>query len=164
MAEPEIRGKLNGALINSADLGALETKAGHQTLLVESEGVDAAMHGVSGEAARHSFVHDNDARAGADLPATRVVYPIHRLLVHEEEGVTIFLNAGLQTVGGGHGPVAAVRPAVNEENSFAPLRPKDESCFDYIRKNKHGHCFRFTFGGRRILGHELLQSATAVTC
>jgi hypothetical protein len=44
----------------------LETEAGHQTLLIESEGVNAAMHGVGSEAAGHSFIHDDDARAGAD--------------------------------------------------------------------------------------------------
>ena len=42
-------------LVDSHDLGALEAKAGHQTLLIEGERVDAAMQGVGGEAARHSF-------------------------------------------------------------------------------------------------------------
>src|SRR5206468_5427920 len=64
------------------DLGALEAKAGHQTLLIEREGVDAAMHCVRSEAAGHPFVHDDDAWASANFPAARVVYPIHRLLVH----------------------------------------------------------------------------------
>src|SRR5205823_13665626 len=109
------------------------------------------MHGVGGEAAGHSFVHDNDARAGPDLPAASVVYPIHRLLVHQEEGVTVFLNAGLQAIGGGYGPVAAPRLAVHEKNSFAPLSAKDETGFDHVRKNKNGDCSRFTFGGRGIL-------------
>ena len=152
----------NHLLLVPNDLGTLETEAGHQTLLVESEGVDAAMDGVGGEAASHSFVHDDDARAGADLPAARVVYPIHRLLVHQEERITVFLNARLQAIGGGYGPVAAARLAVQEKNSFAPLSAKDEAGFDDIRKNKNGDCFRFTFGGRRILRHELLQSATGV--
>src|SRR6266436_4453008 len=149
-------------LVDPRDLGALKTKAGHQPLLIESEGVNAAMDGIGGEAARHSFVHDDDTRARADLPAARVVYPIHRLLVHEEEGVTVFLDAGLQAIGGGYSPVAAARLAVDEKDSLASLRAKDESGFDDIRKNKNGHCFRFTFGGRRILRHELLQSATGV--
>ena len=69
-------------LVDPHDFGALETKSRHQTLLIESEGVNAAMHGVGGEAPGHSFVHDHDAGAGADLPAARIVYPIHRLLVH----------------------------------------------------------------------------------
>src|SRR6266480_7050259 len=116
------------------------------------------MHGVGGEAARHSFIHDNDAGAGADLPAASVVYPIHRLLVHQEEGVTVFLNAGLQAIRGGYGPVAAIRLAVHEENSFAPLSAKDETGFDYIRKNKNGDCFRFNLGGRGALRDQLLQS------
>jgi len=46
--------------------------------------------------------------------------------------------------------------AVHEKNSLAPLSAKDEAGFDHIRKNKNGDCFRFTFGGRRILRHELL--------
>src|SRR5438132_9566700 len=97
--------KIKWSLVDPHDFGALETKAGHQTLLIECEGINAAMHGVSGEAASHSFVHDDDARAGADLPAACVVYPIHRTLVHQEEGVTVFLNASLQAIRGGHRPV-----------------------------------------------------------
>src|SRR5205823_11958587 len=116
------------------------------------------MQGVGGKTTGRSFVHDNDARAGADLPAPRVIYPIHRLLIHEEEGVTVFLDTGLQAIGGGYRPVLSVRPVVNKENSFASLRPKDEPCFDYIRKNKNGRRFRFDFGGRRILRHELIKS------
>jgi hypothetical protein len=61
--------KIKWSLLYSHDLGALETEAIHQTLLVEIEGVDAAMHGIGSEAAGHSFIHDDDARAGADLPA-----------------------------------------------------------------------------------------------
>src|SRR5260370_24093410 len=67
-------------LVDPHDFGALETQAGHQTLLIESAGVYAAMNGIGGEAAGHPFVHDDDTGAGADLPAARVVYPIHRLL------------------------------------------------------------------------------------
>jgi hypothetical protein len=33
-------------------------------------------------------------------------------LVHQKEGVTVPLDAGLQAIGGGYGPVAAVRSAV----------------------------------------------------
>jgi hypothetical protein len=63
------------------NLGTLQTKTRHQTLLIEGEGVDAAMQGVGVEAPCHPFVHDDHARTGADFPATRVVYPIHRLFV-----------------------------------------------------------------------------------
>src|SRR5437899_1706987 len=115
------------------------------------------MHGIGGEAAGHSFIHHHDAWAGADLPAPRVVYPIHRILVHQEEGVTVLLNAGLQAVRGGYGPVPAARLAAHEENSLTSLCAKDEAGFDYIRKNKNGHCFRSTFGGCRILRYELSQ-------
>ena len=149
--------EIKWSLVDPHDFGALKTKAGHQTLLVESERVDAAMHGIGAEAPCHSLVHDDDARAGADLPPARVVYPIHRFLVHQEEGVTVFLNARLQAIGGGYGPVAAVWLTVHEKNSFAPLRAKDEAGFDYIRENKNGHRSRFTFGSRRILRYELLQ-------
>src|SRR5438046_3697340 len=111
------------------------------------------MHGFSVEVACHSFVHDDNARTGADLPAASVVYPIHRLLVHQEEGVTVFLDTRLQAIRGGYGPVAAVRLAVSEENSFAPLSAKDEAGFDHVRKNKNGQRLRSDFGGRGILRH-----------
>jgi hypothetical protein len=45
--------KINYRLINPHDLGALEAKAGHQTLLIESESVDAAMQSVGAKAASH---------------------------------------------------------------------------------------------------------------
>jgi hypothetical protein len=52
---------------------------------------------------------------------------------------------------------------VHEKDSLAPLSAEDEAGFHYIRKHKNGDCSRFTFGGRRILRHELLQSATGIT-
>ena len=155
--------EIKWSLVDPRDLGALEAKAGHQTLLIEGEGIDTAMQSTGGEAAGHPFVHDDDARAGANLLAARVVYPVQRLLVHEKEGVTVLLNAGFQAIRGGYGPVATPGLSVHEKYSFAPLRTKDEAGLDYIRKNKNGHCFRFNFGCRRILRYELLQSATGVT-
>jgi len=41
----------------------LEAKAGHQTLLIEHKGIDAAMYRVCGEAPGHPFIHDDNARA-----------------------------------------------------------------------------------------------------
>jgi hypothetical protein len=82
--------KIISLLIDPHDLGALEPKAGHQTLLIEGESVDAAMQCVGREAASHSFVHDNNAGTGANFPAARVVYSIHRILVHQKEGVAVF--------------------------------------------------------------------------
>src|SRR6266446_5064042 len=83
--------KINRSLVPH-DLGTLEAKAGHQTLLIESEGINATMQGVGAEAPGHPFVHDDDARAGANLPAARIVYPAHRILVHQKQGVTKLLN------------------------------------------------------------------------
>ena len=48
------------------------------------------MHGISGETSSHSFIHDENAPAGANRPAARVVYPVHRILVHQEQSVAIF--------------------------------------------------------------------------
>jgi hypothetical protein len=39
--------------VDPHNLGALEAKAGHQTLLIESESVDAAMQSVGAETASH---------------------------------------------------------------------------------------------------------------
>ena len=115
-------------LVDSTDLRSLDTQPGHQAALVKGKGIDAAMHGIGSEAAGHSFVHDDDARAGADLPAARVIYPIHRLLIHEEEGVTVFLDTGLQAIGGCYRPVDA----------FAALRAKNKPCLNHIWKDKDG--------------------------
>jgi hypothetical protein len=70
------------------------------------------MRRVGSESAGHSFVHDDHARSRANLPAPGVVYPAHRLLVHQEECVTVSLNASLQAKGAGYGPVSTAWPAV----------------------------------------------------
>ena len=120
------------------------------------------MQSVGAEAPGHTLVHNDDARASANLPAARVVYPVHCVLVHQEEGVAVTLNASLQSVGGGYGPVATPRLSVHEENSLASLSAKDEARFHHIGENKNGDCSRFTFGGCRILRHKLLQTATGI--
>jgi hypothetical protein len=50
-AEVPIARKINWPLVDPHDLGALETEAGHQTLLIESEGIDTAVQRAGGEAA-----------------------------------------------------------------------------------------------------------------
>jgi hypothetical protein len=47
--------KINCRLIDPHDLGALEAKASHQTLLIEREGVDVAVQGVGGEGCEPSL-------------------------------------------------------------------------------------------------------------
>src|SRR5437899_12013633 len=102
------------------------------------------MQSIGGEAAGHSLVHDDHAWACANFPSASVVYPVHRLLVHQKKRVTVLLNAGLQPIGRGYGPVAATRLAVHEKDSLAPLSAKDEASFDYIWENKNSDCSRFT--------------------
>src|SRR2546423_9527656 len=111
------------------------------------------LQGVGCEAASHPFVQDDDARAGADLPAARIVYPVHRILVHQEKGVTELLNAGLQAIGGGYSPVATAGLSAREKDSLTSLSANDEAGFDYIRKHQNGGCSRLTFGCSRVLGH-----------
>src|SRR5881397_3314414 len=102
------------------------------------------MQGVGREAPGHPFIYDDDARTGTNLPAACVVYPVHRVLVHQEESLTVLLNAGLQAIGSGYGPVAAVRSAVREKDPLAALSTNDETGFPYIRKYKNGECLRLT--------------------
>jgi hypothetical protein len=52
---------------------------------------------------------------------------------------------------------------VDEKNTFATLRAKDEPGFHNVRKHKDSERFRFSFSGCRILRHELLQSVTGIT-
>src|SRR2546423_11936020 len=111
------------------------------------------LQGVGCEAARHPFVHDDDARAGADLPAARIINPIHRILVHKEKGVTELLNAGLQAIGGGYGPVATAGLSAHEKDSLPSLSANDEAGFDYIRKHQNRSRSRLTLCGARGLGH-----------
>jgi len=55
-----------------------------------------------------------------NLPAARVIYPVHCILVHQEEGVAVTLNAGLQAIGGGYGTVTAGRSTVHKKDSWPP--------------------------------------------
>src|SRR2546429_5309174 len=66
---------------------------------------------------------------------------VHRILVHQKEGVTVPLNAGLQAVGSGYGPVSAPRLSVNEKDSLATLSAKDEPGLHHVWKHKNGECF-----------------------
>jgi hypothetical protein len=45
---------------------------------------------------------------------------------------------------------------VQEKDSLALLRAKDETSFHYLRKDKNGERFRFGSSSRWILRHELL--------
>src|SRR5439155_6571258 len=154
--------KIYSLSVDPHDLGALEPKACHQTLLIENEGVDPAMQGISAETASHSFINDDDARAGANLPAAGVVYPVHSFLVHQKKSIAIFLNTRLQTIRRCHCPIAASGLTVHEKDSLAALRANDEPSFHHIWKHKNGCCLRFSSGSSWILSHELLQSAAGV--
>src|SRR5947199_10587019 len=100
-----------------------------------------ALDVVGGEAAGQLCILNDGARTSAYFHAPRVVYPLHRILVHQEEGVTVPLNAGLQAVGSGYGPVSAPRLSVNEKDSLATLSAKDEPGLHHVWKHKNGECF-----------------------
>jgi len=59
-------------------------------------------------------------------------------LVHEKERVTVFLDTGLQAIGGGYRPVAPRRFSMNEQDAFPALRAKNKPCLDDIWKDKDG--------------------------
>src|SRR5262249_47566648 len=101
------------------------------------------MQGIGAEAAGHPFIHDDDARAGANLPAARVVYPIHCILVHQEESVSVLLDAGLQPIRSGYRPIASSGLAALKKNSSALLPADDETGLHDFRKHKNGDGFRF---------------------
>jgi len=104
----------------------------------------------------HPFVHDDNARAGCQSPSRACCLPSPPPLVHQEESVTVPLNAGLQAIGGGYGPVAAGRSAVHEKDSLAPCAPMMKPALTTSGNTKNGDCSRFTFGARRILRYQLL--------
>src|SRR5450432_2184890 len=84
--------------VKSFDFRALDAECGHQALLIESEGVDAAVQCLGVDRASHAFVHDDQARGGSDRPSACSVYPIDRLLIHEEKRVAEFLDTCLQSI------------------------------------------------------------------
>src|SRR5712675_290914 len=107
------------------------------------------MQGISAETASHSFINDDDARAGANLPAACVVYPVHGFLVHQKQSIAIFLNTRLQTIRCCHCPIAASRLTMYEKDSLAALRANDEPSFHHIWKHKNGDYLRFSFSASR---------------
>ena len=58
--------------MDARDLRALNTDAGHQTFLVEDDGVDVVLQGRGGEGACDALVDDHDARSDPDLPTIQV--------------------------------------------------------------------------------------------
>ena len=148
--------------VNSRNLRTLEAKAGHQTSLIERESINAAMEGIRAKAPGHSFIHDDDAWAGANLPSAGFVDPVERALIHKEERISVFLNSGLQAIGSSDRSIAAIRLAMSKENSLTTLRANDEARFHYIRKDKDGYCSSAHRGRRRILRYELSQRSAGI--
>ncbi len=145
------------ALVESFDLGTLNAEPGHEALLVESEGVNAAMQCVGVHRASRPFIHYDEARGGSDGPSVRCIYPIDRLLIHEEKRVAEFLDTSLQPIRCSRRAVAAGALAVHEEDAFATLGADEKAGFDDIRKNKDSHRIGRDFARGRVLRVKLAQ-------
>ena len=170
VADSQSREKINQLLVDPHDLGTLKPKAGHQTFLIEGKSVDAAMQRVSRKATGHSFVYDHDARAAANFPAARVVYPVHSLLVHQKKGITIFLNASLQSIGGSYSPIATSRLTVREKDSLPPCAPMMNPAFTTSGNTRTASAFDLALAAAgfcatsccRARRESLIRSADAV--
>jgi hypothetical protein len=60
-------------MIDPRDLGALDSDAAHQSLLVEDEGVDVTLDRDRREILGDRGVDDHEARSNGDLPAVALV-------------------------------------------------------------------------------------------
>src|SRR6516225_8125498 len=98
------------------NLRALKTEACHQPALIERESINAAVQRISGKTAGHPFIHNHHGRARADLPAACVVYPIDCVLIHQEESVTVLLNACLQPVRSRYRAIASINSSALKKN------------------------------------------------
>src|SRR5262249_19104035 len=74
-------------LADPRDLRSLDTDPGHESLLIEDEGVDVARDRVAGDRFPESLVDDDDARTDAQLEPGGGVELLERRVVHEEERV-----------------------------------------------------------------------------
>ena len=122
--------------IDSRDFRSLDTQPSHQSLLIESEGIDAAVHRLGAYSSSHTFIHHDQARGGTDRPTVRLVHPIDRSLIHQEERVTESLDTGLQPIRCRRRPEVTSRSAMDEESSVAALGANDEPGLDDIWENQ----------------------------
>src|SRR6266567_2325951 len=144
-------------LRDPGDLRALYAEARHQPLLIEDEGIDVLRDRGAGERLADARVDDNDARADAELPAVAPVEIGERAVVHEEEGVTEDLDAGLQPVRRRDGVIIADGPAIREEHAFTHLSAEHEAGFHHAREDEHGLGFRTEQASRGVVRIEVLE-------
>ena len=140
------------------DFRSLDTQSSHQALLIESEGIDTAVHRLGAHSSSHTFIHDNQARGGTERPSVGLVHPVDRFLIHQEKRVAEFLDACLQPIRCRRRSVAAGHFAMKEERAFATLTTNDKPCLDDIRKDKDCKSVLRDFARGRILRDKLTKS------
>src|SRR5262245_17817255 len=123
-------------LADPRDLRSLDADPGHETLLVEDEGVHVARDRVAGDGLPDALVDDDDARADAELETVGRVELVERGVVHEEERVAELLYARLEAVGRGDGVVVAGHLAVLAQHALTDLAPEHEAGLDDPRKDE----------------------------
>src|SRR5262245_14484052 len=81
------------------DLRAAKVDAGHETLLIEDEGVYIVLRTGRREFPCRSLVDDHDVGPGADLPLVALAEEVECRLRHEEEGKAEGLDSCLDAAG-----------------------------------------------------------------
>jgi hypothetical protein len=114
----------------------LEPEARHEAFLIEEDRISPLLEGRGGEGAGGAFVEDGEAGSTAQFPSTTLVQALHGFVVHEEEGVAVFLKTGLETVGGGDASVVTSGLAALVEGSVTSGGADDEASFDDVGKDE----------------------------
>src|ERR1051326_1095202 len=83
---------LSRSALDAGNLGSFDANAGHQTLLVEDEGIGIVLQRGGRQVLGDAFIDDDPGRSQADLPSLRTVDVVYRLLRHQENHVAVGLG------------------------------------------------------------------------
>ena len=127
-------------------------------VLFEEKSIDALLQSCGRERLCHPGIDHDEARRRSNFPAAAFTKVILRRVIHEEHGVTEFLNTSLKSIGGGNRVVVADRLSVHKEGPIPVLCTDQKTSFYNAGKNEDGLRL-FTDGlRRRVAGVKTAQS------
>ena len=109
---------------------------GHQSLLVENEGIGVILQRRTRQVFGKAFVDDHDRRTRANLPSLGFVQIIDGRFVHQEYRIAVGLRAGLQAPGAGNRVVVIDHFRALFQHALAVTAAEHQAGFDDVGENE----------------------------